>query len=291
MRTAFTLALLLSTAACGSAEQSEPAGQYSTENATADVSAADAPAAPGIAPTAAPGVAFNYDYSFRLPATRISAVQEQHAAACEKLGVERCRITGMKYTLVHAQDIQGMLAFKLDPAIARAFGKQGIDSVSAAEGMLVDSEISGVDAGAEIDRASRAGADLGDNLRTIEAQLARPGLKAQERAELQIQAQQLREQIRSNQAVKSEKQESLARTPVVFHYGSGDLVPGLDGRPRFAQALDNAWENFIGGAMWILVALITLLPWAVVAGLGFWLWPRFEGWRRRRELSAAPPEA
>ena len=43
--------------------------------------------------------------------------------------------------------------------------------------------------------------------------------------------------------------------------------------------------------MWILVALITLLPWAVVAGLGFWLWTRFEGWRRRRELSAAPPEA
>ncbi|HEY0044077.1 MAG TPA: DUF4349 domain-containing protein, partial [Allosphingosinicella sp.] len=111
------------------------------------------------------------------------------------------------------------------------------------------------------------------------------------------QAQHLREQIRTTQAVKNEKQESLARTPVVFRYGSGDLVPGLDGRPRFAQALENAWDNFLGGAAWILVALITLLPWALLAGAGFWLWTRFDRWLKRRAAAeqarqeATPPAA
>src|SRR5688572_25971917 len=67
---------------------------------------------PNIAITAAPGVAFNYRYAFRLPAQSIASVQEQHAQSCEKLGVNRCRITGMRYRLVNESDIEGMLAFK-----------------------------------------------------------------------------------------------------------------------------------------------------------------------------------
>src|SRR4051812_15014720 len=59
---------------------------------------------PEISPPAAPGVAFNYRYAFRLPANRIGQIQEEHAAACEKLGAERCRITGMLYRLVNDRD-------------------------------------------------------------------------------------------------------------------------------------------------------------------------------------------
>ena len=44
-------------------------------------------AAPGIVPTAAPGVAFAYTYGFRMPDAAISGAQEAHAAACEKLGL------------------------------------------------------------------------------------------------------------------------------------------------------------------------------------------------------------
>ena len=42
------------------------------------------------------------------------------------LGVARCRITGMRYRVVNENDIEAMLAFKLDPAIARRFGQQGV---------------------------------------------------------------------------------------------------------------------------------------------------------------------
>jgi hypothetical protein len=289
MRKGLVIALLLAGAGCSQAPRNDES--RSDAAATADVAAAPpatryesstdsraASAPPGIAPTAAPGVAFNYRYAFRLAGERIAAVQEQHAAACEKLGIARCRITGMSYRLVGNRDIEGMLAFKLDPAIAREFGRLGIEAVNRAEGMLVDAEISGEDAGARIAEATRGEGRLADELRKVEAQLARPGLPSAERTELQVQAQQLREQIRATQAEKTNQQESLATTPMVFKYGTGDLVPGFDGRPRLKQALQQALDNLLGGLLWIAVALITLLPWLLLAGLGFWAfrrwWPR-----------------
>jgi hypothetical protein len=43
--------------------------------------AGDTSSPPDIAPTAAPGVAFNYAYEFRLPDDRIAPSQEAHAGA------------------------------------------------------------------------------------------------------------------------------------------------------------------------------------------------------------------
>jgi len=243
-------------------------------------------AAPGINPTAAPGVAFNYRYGFRLPAQRIVEVQEQHAQACEKLGANRCRITGMLYRYVNEHDIQGMLAFKLDPAIARQFGKQGIEAVDRAEGMLVESQITGEDAGSQIAAATRTDAELNEDLQRIEQQLARTGLRSSERAELQIQAQQLRDSIRANRTNKSERQESLAKTPMVFNYGAGDLAPGFDNDAPFGHALDRAVANFMNALAVMLVITVTLLPWALLVLLGWWIWRRL-----RVRIRAAGPAA
>ncbi|HKH27181.1 MAG TPA: hypothetical protein VKA61_02475, partial [Sphingomicrobium sp.] len=51
-----------------SEEMSRPKAQYEPS--------ADRAAAPGVDVTAAPGVAFNYSYAFRLPSAQISLVQE-----------------------------------------------------------------------------------------------------------------------------------------------------------------------------------------------------------------------
>ena len=102
--------------------------------------------------------------------------QEAHAAMCEKLGITRCRITGMRYSLVNERDVSASLELKLDPAIARAFGKDATKVVTDAEGMLVDQQISGVDAGASIERANRGRAELQDELDRVNRELARPGL-------------------------------------------------------------------------------------------------------------------
>jgi hypothetical protein len=124
--------------------------------------------------TAAPGVAFAYRYAFRLPGNRIAQVQEAHAQTCEKLGIYRCRITGMRYRLVNQKDIQAMLALRLDPKVARQFGKDATELVKKAEGMLVDQEISGEDVGTRISGANRSEERLREELRRIEAELARP---------------------------------------------------------------------------------------------------------------------
>ncbi|HYG49053.1 MAG TPA: DUF4349 domain-containing protein [Allosphingosinicella sp.] len=264
--------LLLFTAAGCSQPQNEYAGSPSSSSNSAEATmdaVSESSAGPNVAVTAAPGVAFNYRYAFRLPAEKVQGVQEQHAQACEKLGVDRCRITGLRYRLVN-DDIEAMLAFKLDPALAREFGKQGIDAVVKAEGMLVDSEISGEDVGSKIIVARREEGNLDEELKRVEEQLARAGLRGSERAELQIQAQQLRERIRASRAVRTEQQESLATTPMTFNYGSGELAPGFRGRPSLGRALNDAIDNFLGGLAWIFVALVTLLPWGVLIGLLIW---------------------
>lgn len=277
--------LILLLAGCGG-DSNRETREVSQDLQTFDVSEEAPPAAPAIGPTAAPGVAFNYRYAFRLPGNRIAAVQEQHAQACERLGLARCRITGMRYRLVNESDIEGMLAFKLEPSIARQFGKAGIEAVQAAEGMLIDSEISGVDAGAAIAAANRSSAQISDDLRRIEEQLARPGLPAEERARLQSEAQQLRQSLRSNSAMREEQEKSLANTPVVFQYGSGDLVPGFDTRSPMRDALERAGENFIGGVATLFVIVVTLLPWVLLALFGWWMFRRL---RPRLVRSKTPP--
>jgi hypothetical protein len=278
MRKALALPLILLAASCGQADQRDP-------SPTGDVAAdSDASSAPGVNPTAAPGVAFNYRYGFRLPAARIEAVQDQHAAACEKLGLDRCRITGMSFERNGDDDVTAQLAFKIDPAAARGFGKQGIDAVTRAEGLLVNANVTGEDVGSEIAVGERSQAQLADELKRVEQQLARPGLGSTERAELQQQAQSLRTNLRAGQATQTERRETLARTPVVFDYRSGDT------RGPIAGALVRAGDNFIGAATVLLVVLVTLLPFALAALLGWLLWR----WASRRLLGAGrvtPPAA
>jgi hypothetical protein len=270
MRKALVPVLVLLAAGCSKGPDRDPGRERGGGSSAQNSASADVATAPGgIAPTAAPGVAFNYKYAFRLPAERISAVQEEHAQACEKLGLARCRITGMYYHLTGDREVEARLDFKLDPAIARAFGKEGIAAVSHADGRLVTSEISGTDVGTQIDAANRGEAQQGERLRRIEAQLARTDLKAAERVELQRQARDLREEIAASKAGKAEKQESLAKTPMSFAYESGDMAPGV------RRSLSDGFANLVAAFEWMLLALITLLPWLAIAGLAWLGWRRF----------------
>jgi hypothetical protein len=257
-------------------------GSYHGRQGEAENSAvaADQSAGPSVAPTAAPGVAFNYHYTFRLPAERIIAAQEAHAQACEKIGVARCRITGMNFRRTGDDDIEGQLELKLDPAIARAFGKQGIDIVTRADGLLAEEEIKGEDVGTAIQAASSDEGRYAGELRKIEAQLARPGLGSAERAQLQTEAQHIREVIAGSQATRTEQQQSLARTPMTFDYESGDMAPG------FRRSLRQGLANVVGGLEVMLTLAISLLPWAVLALL-VWAAVRFVKARTRR--TPAPP--
>ncbi|MDO7842922.1 hypothetical protein [Sphingomonas immobilis] len=211
--------------------------------------------APGISVTAAPGVAFNYHYSFRQPPAKIAAAQEAHAQACEKLGIARCRITGMRYSLVGEDRVEAMLAFKLDPTIARNFGKEGIAAIEKAEGMLIDAEITGTDAGAQITRGEQTRASLADQIASLKAELAKPGLKSAERADLSARLTELQRQAAATKANVEDAKDSLATTPMVFDYHSGTVIRGFDGRSPFANALDTA----INSAQTTLAVVLQLI--------------------------------
>lgn len=302
MRKAICLSLLLATAACSQggdeaadpALREEPASFNAAEEAVAptaaDSSSPAGPRPPGVAPTAAPGVAFNYRYAFRLPAENIGRVQEEHAQACEKLGVEHCRITAMTYTDDGDRHVEAQLAFKLDPALARTFGRDGIAAVTKAQGELLRAAITGTDVGSEIAAAARGQAQQADEVRRIEQQLARPGLSSGERIELQQQLQSLRESIRAGLAEQTGRRQQLASTPVVFDYRAGKTGSRLE------RALADAGDNFAGAATTLLIVLVTLLPWLValiLIGLAVrWAARRFPiGGRPPARDEATPPEA
>ena len=236
--------------------------------------AAEASAGPGINVTAAPGVAFNYRYAFRLPSDRVAAAQETHASACEKLGVARCRITGMRYQLVGENDIRGMLQFKLDPTLARAFGKEGIAAIEAAKGKMIDAEINGTDAGAQIGELQKAKVGANDELRRIDEQLARKGLSNSERTELQSQRADIVARIASANAGTAEQRESLANTPMTFQYESGAGIRGFDASAPLTSAVDTAISSAQTTLALVLGFLAIFGPPGILAVLVWLLWRR-----------------
>ena len=241
---------------------------------TANMSAEQA-GGPNINVSAAPGVAFNYRYAYRLPNSRISAAQEAHAAMCEKLGVTRCRITGMRYSVVNERDVSASLELKLDPAIARAFGKDATKVITDAEGMLVDQQISGVDVATSIERANRGRAELEDELERVNRELARPGLSNAVRDRLLSEAASLRSQIRALGEQKSADEESLAKTPMAFYYGSGKTIPGFDEPAPIRDAFAHAVYNFMSAIGFLIIAIATLIPWIALIAAVVWLYRRY----------------
>ena len=258
---------------------------------SADAAAAEQAGGPNINVTAAPGVAFNYRYAYRLPNARISAAQEAHATMCEKLGVTRCRITGMRYSLVNEKDVSASLELKLDPAIARSFGKTATKVITDAEGMLVDQEITGVDAGSSIERANRGRADLQDELDRVNRELSRPGLSNVVRDRLLSEVAALRSQIRALGDQKAADEESLAKTPMAFYYGSGKSIPGFDEPTPLKDAFKRAGYNFLSVIGFLVVALATLLPWLLVIALLVWAYRRYRPRWSFGESGYREPEA
>lgn len=287
MKKTLLIAALL-TSACSSHEASE---QADTRRPSPSEAASDG--APGVNVTAAPGVAFNFSYAFRLPSARIAATQEAHAAACEKLGIERCRITGMRYRLVGKSDIEAMLALRLDRTIARAFGKQATDIVAKSEGMLVEQEITGEDVGSKIKAAARGESQLRGDLAKIESELREMRASDPRRGELVARADELRSQIAAASRSQDSDKEALAGTPMVFSYGSGNVVPGFDVRSPIRTALQSGADSFVGAFSFLLTLIAVLLPWALFGGLLWWITSRVRarfGWVGRSYRSAAETE-
>jgi len=290
------LALLLASAAACSQAGNEPASP--PRNAAADQTAnasdselsaippelpaprgrAERATGPDLDPAAAPGVAFDYRYSFRLEADRVAEMQQEHQRLCARYG-PRCRITGMDYRAANEEDVEAMLSFLVDPAIAGQFGRESVRAVTAADGELTESEINGTDVGTSLKTNVGNLEELRAELARIEARIASRGLRWRERASLEDQRESLRQQIADLRATAGAQEQALATTPMLFRYGSGALAPGPARAATVREATERAADTFLGGLRAVLIVFVTISPWALTA---FLLWAGFQFVRRRR---------
>ncbi len=253
------------------------------QDSQVELVAADAAGEPASAPairaSVAPGVAFDYRYSFGLPEDRIGAAQEEHAALCERLGLAHCRVTGMQYNKSSDGDVAASLAFKLDPAMAHSFARDATAIVEKAEGSLTDSVITGEDSGGRIVEGDKQTVSLSAELAKVEAQLRIPNLSKDVRGRLVEQGNELRAQLREVRAKRGADVESLATTPVQFEYHSNEAIFGFDNRSPIQQALRTSGSSFTAMLSFLVLLVGALAPWALLGGAVYWGVRRWRGKR------------
>ena len=255
-----------------SSDETSVSGPANSESPAAAEEAADTASAPRIGIEAAPGVAFDYAYTFRLADDRISKVQEEHAAACETLGVQRCRIVDVRYQLTDEKLVEAQTQFKLEPGIARKFGANAIASVEKAEGVLADASVAGEDVGTEILASQQRSAGSETEIARLEERLKAGGLDKRERAELLAQISQLRGQVGDERQTRRSGEARIAWTSVAFNYASDGGLPGIGHENPFASASETLMRSGSTALSFVLTLGAALLPWGILLALivAFW---------------------
>jgi hypothetical protein len=227
---------------------------------------------PDIGGNAVAGVAFDYSYALALPSTRIGDLQEEHARACERLGIARCRITGLRYSVSKQGDVDASLSVKIAAPIARGFGREGVKRAENMGATLTGTDISGTDVATAAAATDVQRSDLASDRARVARDLSRPDLSPRERTELLQQQAALAEPTRAAAAGAAAQRDSLANTPMTFAYRTGRGTGLMD---RLRDAGDTALGSIgltVTALLWVVAALG---PPLVVIALLFLLWRRW----------------
>ena len=223
---------------------------------------------PAIDPSVAPGVAFDFRYSFSLPEKQIALVQEAHASLCGRLGATRCRVTGLNFEKVRNGEVKASTTFLLDPALALGFAKDATAIVERSDGTLATSQVTGENAGKAIVANDKTADGIKAELAKIEAQLRIPGLSRSARGDLVTRSGELRGQLRELATDRDSKVESLATTPVAFDYEVA--APGFAFETTLREGLNASTTSFAALLSFIALSLGLAGPWLLLAGGAWW---------------------
>jgi hypothetical protein len=177
----------------------------------------------------------------------------------------------MTYNVDENGQVNAELDLKLDPLIARQFGKSAQQTIVANDGKLVRLAIGSSDEAPKIEQATRQKGDVAGQLLQLQQELAKtkPGTAAH--ADLLSQIEALQQQSSEQSQAVAASEAVLATTPMQFDYYGRGGVPGFHGNP-----VREAWHTFVAVVVWLvgmlLQVLAVLVPLAVLIGLIIVLW-------------------
>lgn len=248
--------------------------------ASANASKGDEATAPPLTVTL-PQIAYDYKYSFRLPADRVASTQQAHIAACDKLGLARCQLVSSESN--SGNGTAASLKLRVASDVARRFSAILIDSVAKAGGRAVDQSISAEDVSKEIsDTSARIRQRELLVQRLTQILQSRTG-KVSELVEAERSVAAAQEELDQAKAWLTQLQGRVAMSDVEIDYAAIANAP--DEGP-LGETVGQSWSLFTSALDAILRLAIFLAPWAVV-GIGISLIARAA---KRRWARAAATE-
>jgi len=229
-----------------------------------------------------PQIAYDYKYSFRLPADRVASTQQAHIAACDKLGLARCQLVSSESN--SGNGAVASLKLRVASDVARRFSAILIDSVAKAGGRAVDQSISAEDVSKEIsDTSARIRQRELLVQRLTQILQSRTG-KVSELVEAERSVAAAQEELDQAKAWLTQLQGRVAMSDVEIGYAAA--IAGAPDQGPLSETVGQSWSFFISALDAILRLVIFLAPWAAV-GIGIFLIARAT---RRRWARAAAPE-
>lgn len=229
---------------------------------------------PAISRAAAPGVAFDHQYSFTLPANAISGVQEQHSRLCADLGVSQCEITGVDYRQSEGA-VRAQMSFLLAPAVASMFSTSALAAVEAADGSLTDGAIQGENIKQIVDATEQEIATRTSAIAQLQAQAKSLRAGSAERVRINQEIADLKALNDGGRKTQADARAKLTRTPVTFTYQSATGWFGTSG------ASNSSAGSYASASLSTMLSLVAIVaPWALLLGLLIWGWRRFGSARK-----------
>jgi len=288
----------------GCSRPAQPVGRVASTDARAVVAAAsDAAATPeeaataspappptgGAAPTsAAPMLAYSFDYRIAASPRGVRLLVARHEAACVAAGPAVCQVTSTSVTSEGEGEVRAALALRAEPGWLRRFRDGLSREARDAGGQVLSAGSTSEDLTRQIvdtEAAMRAKTTLRDRLQGLLA--TRPG-KVSELLELEQALAQVQQEIDSTQSELAVMRTRVATSALQISYES----TGIAGRPAawrpLAEAFGDAGEMLAGSLATLVRTVVVAAPW-VVALAGLWLLVRKRLPRRRPKAPRAQP--
>jgi hypothetical protein len=246
-----------------------------------DPAAAKAPGASSM--VSLPQIAYSYSYAFRLPSSSLSLVQETHLTLCDQLGPARCRVEKMERSASQGNYTGATLTLQVAAPIARAFGDRLVAAATGNGAETIERGITGEDLSKQI-------VDTDARIRTKEALINRLTELLRTRSgniEQAVQAERAvndaQEELERARAEITEMRGRVAMSAIEIQYQSSARLGG-----GFTEPLRDSFGMigflFAQSLSLLITAIAALLPWALVAGAGWWIWKRAVPRLRRGRL-------